>query len=161
MQRGLEGRRIALYCGEGAEGVNHIAAALEQAGAQVHRLSREDREEAWHGGMYAALVLVGGSTESVGANPRLVQLVREFMVSDKPVAALGVPLEAVQVDASLLAVHGDRDPDSFARQLVQELSTKLEEHALDEMSDQSFPASDPPATTPSTTGHVAPDQDRI
>lgn len=159
MQRGLEGRRIALYCGEGAEGVDVIAGALERAGAQVHRLSREDPDEAWHGGMYAALVLLGGSSESIGANPRLVQLVREFMVSDKPVAAMGVPLDAIQVDESLLAVRGAGDPEPFARDVVTELATRLEEHDVDAMSELSFPASDPPSTSPTATGPVAPDRE--
>src|SRR5687767_9821620 len=159
MQRGLEGRRIALFAERGAEGVDHIASSLEQAGARVHRLSKEDPEEAWHGAMYAALVLVGDGDEVMGPEPRLVQLVREFMVSDKPVAATGLPLEAIQVEESLLAVSGGRDPDSFARQVVQGFSNRLEEHALDDMSDQSFPASDPPSTTPLTPGPAPADRE--
>jgi len=35
---------------------------------------------------------------------------------------------------------------------VAEFSDLLEEHALDEMSDLSFPASDPPAGTPASVG---------
>lgn len=156
MQAGLEGRRIALYSGPKAEGVRAVVAALEQAGARVHRLSREDPDEAWHGGMYAALVLLGGN-ESIGSNPRLVQLVREFLVSDKPVASMSIPLEAIQVEESLLTVSGTGDPDAFGKQIVKTFSARLEEHDVDQMSEMSFPASDPPASTPTSTGHVAPD----
>lgn len=154
MASGLADRRIALYCGEGSEGINAVQRALEAAGARVHRLNREDPDEAWHGAIYAGLVIVGGVKESAGAIPRLVQLVREFMVSDKPVAAMAVSLDAIQADETLLAVLGNDDPDAFAKKVVKEFSERLEQRAVDEMSDLSFPASDPPATTPLSAGHL-------
>lgn len=158
MVPGLEGKRIALYSGWKTEGLRAVVGSLEQAGARVHRLSREDPDEAWHGAMYAALVLMGGN-ESVGSNPRLVQLVREFMVSDKPVASMGIPLEAIQVEESLLTVSGTGDPDAFGKQIVKAFTMRLEEDAVDEMSELSFPASDPPANSPISTGRVAPDRE--
>ena len=100
MQRGLEGRRVALVATHEAEAEKSAAAvmaALEPAGAIVDRLEKAD-DEAFHGGKYAALILAGGNGRDFSDDPRLVQLVREFLASDKPVAALGSGL-AIVLDA--------------------------------------------------------------
>lgn len=197
MQRGLEGRRIAVAVLPDDDSVERRAAVvghrLEQAGALIHLLIPGDgAEEDWQGAKYAALVIVGDGTHSFAHDPRLVQLVREFLASEKPVAAFGggvsVILEAegavgrtvaahgqlksavetaggtgvedsVYADGSLITARGSTDVEEFASRVVREFSNHLEERELDEMSESSFPASDPPATTPATTGHVTPDRD--
>lgn len=160
MQRGLDGRRIALFAPRRGDTIRR---ALEEAGAQVELLSPDApaREENWHGAQYAALVIVsddkGGSTD-----PRFVQLVREILVADKPVAVLGdgsVIREAGGAPEDAIVAPDDADEGRFATQLVQQLANRLEERQVDEMSELSFPASDPPAVTPATVGHVAPERD--
>ena len=91
MPRGLEGRRIAVAAGKGVESasVEPIERALSNAGAQLHRLDDRCAAEEFHGAKYAALVLVGGSGTAFEAAPELLQLTRECLASDKPVAAIG------------------------------------------------------------------------
>ena len=156
MQQGLEGRRIALFGDEG-DALTEIRKELIASGALVQELSSEGDEQEWHGGKYAALVLVGPATGRQAESGKVAQLVREFMVSEKPVAAFGVDANAFQLDESLLAVKGSGDARAFASDVVREFSEGLEEHDLDEMSDQSFPASDPPAVNPGSAGPVSPE----
>ncbi len=158
MQRGLDGRRLALFDASRAR-ARDVVPALERAGALVHALKDSDPDEQWHGGRYAALVVVGDGGPEFHGDRRLVQLVREFLLSDKPVAALDVPLESIQADESLLAVRGTGDARGFAEQVVREFSSRLEERDVDEMSELSFPASDPPAVNPGAVGRVSPDRD--
>jgi hypothetical protein len=193
MTRGLEGRRIALAALDEDAATGTVAKALEQAGARLDLLRLgEGTDTDWHSGKYAGLVLTGGAADRpVDADPRLVQLVREFLASEKPVAALGNALrvllhaggvagrtvaatgrlkaivgaaggkpgaEPLVVDGSLVTATGS-DVDAFASRVVQEFSRCLEEHEVDEMSEQSFPASDPPSTTPVSIGHLPPDRD--
>jgi putative intracellular protease/amidase len=193
MMRGLEGRRIALVALDEDPANGIVAKALEQAGAQLDPLSLgKGTDTDWHGGKYAALVVSGGAADRpLHDDPRLVQLVREFLASEKPVAVLGNALrvvlnaggaagrtvaatgrlkaiveaaggkpgaEPLAVDGSLVTATG-ADVDAFASRVVQEFSRCLEEHEVDGMSEQSFPASDPPSTTPGSVGHVAPDRD--
>jgi protease I len=195
MQRGLEGRRIAVIVEAGDDAAERRAAtvirALEGAGAKLESLRDAGKPEQWHAGAYAGLVLVGGTRTAHKGAPEIVQMVREFLVSDKPVAAFGGALtgvfeaggvagrtvaagdelkaelekagavcvdEPIHVDGNLITAQASADADSFAARVVQELSDLLEEHELDEMSDMSFPASDPPATSPASIGHLAPDR---
>lgn len=163
MQRGLEGRRIALL---GDDPKSTVAGALERAGATAARLDDATPEDQWHSGLYAALVLLGSGER---ASERGKQLVREFLVADKPVGALGEGLQLLRESGALegrnVAASGS-DPvqdenlltasamsaSDFAPVLVRTLSQRLEERDLDEMSEASFPASDPPAVTPSSVG---------
>lgn len=163
MRRGLDDRRIALFAaGDGGD----VARTLEQAGARVAVLhdGLPTRDEDWHGGRYAALVIVDANQNATSGEPRLVQLVREFLVSEKPVAVFGggiqVLLEAggLEEDAALVARDGDtRD---FATRATRELASRLDESQADEMSEQSFPASDAPSTSPTTVGPAAADRGR-
>lgn len=183
MQRGLDGRALALYGASGDAGAV-IRKELERAGALIHALGRDAGPDEFRGGLYAALVLAGnGNPER--PDPRVVQLVREFMASDKPVAAYGAAVETiveaggatgrtlaidparkavvegagataasgpVHVDDGLVTAQESADPAQFARTVVVVFSDRLDERALDEMSEMSFPASDPPALSPVSLG---------
>ena len=159
MQRGLEGRRIALYGEPGAD-TAEVRKELIAAGAEISELPGEGgSDDKWHSGMYAALVLVGRAGPGAEPDEKIQQLIREFMVSEKPVAAFDPDVEALQLDESLLAVRGRDDARAFAREVASVLGERLEEDAVDTMSDLSFPASDPPSVSPGTAGPGAPDQD--
>lgn len=158
MQRGLEDRRIALLAA-GDRAV--VARALEQAGARVSDLhgGLPTRDEDWHGARYAALVIADAGEGVTAKEPRIVQLTREFLVSDKPVCVYGggvqVLHEAGGVEEDALIAELDGNVQEFAARCVKALVNQLEERQIDDMSDQSFPASDPPATSPSTIGPKA------
>lgn len=154
MQRGLEGRRIALL---GADSGDAIRSALAGAGAQVEVLASAGSAEgeAWHAGRYSALVITGGGAD---ADHRAAQLVKEFLVAAKPVAVWGKGLSLVEQaggakDDLVLADEGDSA--AFASRVVTVLADRLDEERVDEMSDLSFPASDPPAVTPAAIGPAA------
>ena len=153
MQRGLEDRRIALFAA-GDRGA--VAKVLEAQGARVAQLNGglPTRDEDWHGARYAALVIVDAAANESAREPRIVQLTREFLVSDKPVCVYGggvqVLHEAGGVEEDALIAETDGNVDEFATRASKALVAKLDESQIDEMSDQSFPASDPPSTTPST-----------
>jgi intracellular protease, PfpI family len=107
----LEGKRIAVLATDGVEQVEltEPVKALKEAGAEVHLVSlragkiqglkhfdkgdtfKVDRtiDEA-KAGDYAGLVLPGGvaNPDELRTNAKAVQFVKEFMVSDKPVAAI-------------------------------------------------------------------------
>src|SRR5882672_1467652 len=100
MLSGLEGRRVALFLSPDDESAKRrtafVTRALEQAGARIHVLSAANTCDAdFHGGKYAALVLLGDGPTEAETDPRLVQLTREFLASDKPVAVLGGALSVV------------------------------------------------------------------
>ena len=196
MLRGLEGRRVALGSWSGeteaeARLTTEVIQALEGAGATVHRLSPDAGDTDFHGAKYAALVILGDSGAVFGGDPRVVQLTREFLASDKPVTALGSALsvildaggaagravaahaplgaaldaagarrvdEGVCVDHGLITARGDVTGAEFTTRLVRELADALDESAVDETSDLSFPASDPPALTPATATRPAPER---
>ena len=155
MQRGLDGRRIALLAAAPADAIRD---ALAGAGALVEALPPGSTAEgaAWHAGRYAALVIADGSR---GGDPRAAQLVREFLVAAKPVAALGDGLSLVEEAGGAkddLVLSNDGDAGAFASQLVAALADRLDDEQVDEMSDMSFPASDPPAVTPASIGPAGP-----
>ena len=112
-------------------------------------------------------------------SPRVVQLAREFLASEKPVAVLGgaagivvdsggaagrtlaadaalapavraaggtVADQPIHADGSLVSARLPADFEAFAKRVVQEFSRQLEEGDVDSMSEQSFPASDPPGS---------------
>jgi NAD(P)H-hydrate repair Nnr-like enzyme with NAD(P)H-hydrate dehydratase domain len=152
MQRGLDGRRIAVFAGGEGE---TLKTALESAGALVEVLSDgQSRTDAdWHGGRYAAIVIGSGRDDEL--EPRIVQLVREFLLSGKPVVVAGEGLALLEraggarEDAIVISgnVGGEGRSD-----VVRLLAERFEDSQVDEMSDLSFPASDPPASTPGAIG---------
>jgi hypothetical protein len=158
MQHGLEGRRIALFAEPGSD-TAEIRKELIAAGAEINDLPGGGSEDRWHSGMYAGLVVVGDAEEKTELHPELAQMIREFLVSEKPVATFHTNAEALQLDESLLAVKGADDARGFAREVASVFANRLDERAVDEMSDLSFPASDPPSVSPGTAGPVSPDQD--
>ena len=195
MLRGLDGRRIALVVAERSanqELERAVQEALHAAGAEVDVREVGSNAEPLHGGAYAALVAMGGERGQTNSDARVVQLMREFLASEKPVAARGAALawviaaggaagrsvsidtalnregEAaggkpadtpVSTDGCLISASSEASPEAFASQVVRDFARLLEERDVDAMSEQSFPASDPPATTPASVGHVAPDRD--
>ena len=196
MLRGLEGRRIALTATHddavSQQRTEVVRRVLGQAGAQVDILvPGQASGEEWHGGRYAALVAIGSEGGRGSHHPQLEQLLREFLVSEKPVAATGDALdvtvraggaggrtlaahaalrpavkaaggksvdEPIHVDGCLISATSAADIEVLAAQIVREFATHLDERNVDEMSEQSFPASDPPSTTPGSIG-PAPDRD--
>lgn len=152
MQRGLDGRRIALFAGAEGEG---LRAALERAGALVEVLSdgRSRPDAEWHSGRYAAIVVGSGRDDAL--LPRMLQLLRESLLSEKPIVVVGE-------GSHLLEQAGGSREDALAVQsliggedgsgVVQALADRLDDRDVDEMSDLSFPASDPPANTPASIG---------
>lgn len=191
MLQGIGGRRLALYAEHPEQpDVQALLRALKKAGAKVTVLKGETGQDdgEWHGARYAGLVLVGDSASTLGADePRLRQLVREMLVSEKPVAAYGSGVglllesggcagrsvagasalertvregggtlvkDAIAVDGPVLTARSDAGLDAFGAKIVGELTRQMDEREVDLMSDQSFPASDPPSTNPQSVGHV-------
>lgn len=139
MQRGLEGRRVALVATNEAEKTAAtVTAALEPAGAIVERLESAN-DEAFHGAKYAALILAGGNGRDFSTDPRLVHLVREFLASDKPVAALGSGL-AVVLDAGGAAGRSVVSFDALRSELEGAGATLVSENMYSD--DSLFSATD-------------------
>ena len=111
MEQGLKGRRVAILATDGVEQVEleEPRKALDKAGAVTHLIAPEegsiqamnhdekgarlpvDRVLAdAHASEYDALVLPGGvaNPDKLRQDLRAVQFVREFMLADKPVAAI-------------------------------------------------------------------------
>lgn len=200
MEFGLKGKRIAILATDGVEQVELVEPrkALDGAGANTvlvspqaegiqgyNHLDKGDRfavdvplEQA-HAADYEALFLPGGvaNPDALRMDPRAVQFVREFMVSDKPVAAIchgpwllveagavaGRTLtswpslktdivnaggdwvdEAVRVDGKLVTSRKPADLPQFCATIVREFGNRIDEARADDLSQQSFPASDPP-----------------
>lgn len=200
MPAGLEGRRVAVLATDGVEQVELVEPrkALEAAGATVELVSPKkgsiqafnhhdkgdtfevDRQLAEvHAGDYDALFLPGGviNPDALRVEPAAVQFVREFMASDKPVAAIchgpwllveadvvaGRTLtswpsiqrdirnaggewvdSAVKVDGRLTTSRKPDDLPQFNAAIVREFAAGIETAEVDRLSEQSFPASDPP-----------------
>jgi protease I len=111
MEQGLKGRRIAILATDGVEQVEleEPRKALDAAGATTHLIAPEDGSiQAMNHdekgarlpvdrvladarpSEYDALLLPGGvaNPDKLRVDQRAVQFVREFMLSDKPVAAI-------------------------------------------------------------------------
>lgn len=195
----LTGRKVAFLATDGVEQVELTAPwnALKTAGADVvlvsektgdiESVNHDEKGEKFHVDLevtkasardFDALVLPGGvkNPDRLRTNKAAVNLVREFMELDKPVAAichgpwLLVEADAVrgrtitswpsletdvknaggawvdkqvQLDQKLLTSRKPDDLPAFCAQLVELLSTAINERRLDKMVEQSFPASDP------------------
>lgn len=165
-----------------ADETSIVTTALEGAGATVQRLRDVRSDDEWHSGRYAALVALGelpGAADRVeqlareflvagkpiaahghglsvllkagGLAGRRVSVGQEF---EELAAAAGADCvdESMTVDENLLTAGRESPITEFAERVTREFSRLLEESEVDEMSELSFPASDPPAVSPSTLG---------
>ena len=219
MDFGLKGHHVAILAADGVDGaqVRGPRAALAEAGAVPEVVAARAGEvspttgeavavdrtfDACHAADYDALVIPGGraATEALGREERALQLVREFMAADKPVAAIGdgvrllvaadavagrsiaAPREladairdaggevverALYVDEKLITARDVSDVRELSATILREFSNRVDEARVDELSEQSFPASDPPpgpvavgGEGASTALHLDPGRDR-
>jgi protease I len=200
MELGLKGRKVAILATDGVEQVEltEPRKALDAAGAVTHLISpkegaiqgmnHDEKGEMLsvdralsqvHASEYDALLLPGGvaNPDALRIEPAAVQFVREFMLSEKPVAAIchgpwllveaaavsGRTLtswpslktdirnaggqwvdQAVAVDDRLITSRKPSDIPAFSAAIVKEFGNRIDEARADELSEQSFPASDPP-----------------
>jgi len=211
MELGLKGHKVAILATDGVEQVELIEPrkALDAAGAVTHLISPKDGsiqgmnhdEKAdmlpvdrplseVRASEYDALLLPGGvaNPDALRMEPAAVQFVREFMLADKPVAAIchgpwllveaaavsGRTLtswpslktdirnaggqwvdQPVTIDDRLITSRKPADIPAFSAAIVKQFASRIEEAKVDEMSEQSFPASDPPPGPSSIGGEGA------
>jgi protease I len=211
MELGLKGHKVAILATDGVEQVELVEPrkALDAAGAVTHLISpkpgtiqamnHDDKGEELpvdrtlaeaHASEYDALLLPGGvkNPDTLRMDQQAVQFVREFMLAEKPVAAIchgpwllveanavsGRTLtswpslktdirnaggqwvdQQVQVDDRLVTSRKPDDIPAFSAAMVKTFSNKIEERQVDEMSEQSFPASDPPPSPTAIGGEGA------
>jgi protease I len=207
MQLGLKGRRVAILATDGVEQIEleEPRKALDEAGAitqlispnegSIQAMNHDEKGASLpvdrtladaHASDYDALLLPGGvaNPDTLRMDQRAVQFVREFMLADKPVAAIchgpwllveagavaGRRLtswpslqtdirnaggewvdEQVLVDDHLVTSRKPADLPAFNKAMIREFGTRLDDRKVDEFSEQSFPASDPPPS-PSAIG---------
>jgi protease I len=211
MELGLKGRKVAILATDGVEQVELVEPrkALDAAGAVTHLISPKagaiqgmnhdekgdmlpvDRQLAdVHASEYDALLLPGGvaNPDKLRTEQGAVQFVREFMLSEKPVAAIchgpwllveagavsGRTLtswpslktdirnaggqwvdQPVTVDDRLITSRKPADIPAFSATIVKQFANRMDEARVDEVSEQSFPASDPPPGPSSIGGEGA------
>ena len=211
MEFGLKGHKVAILATDGVEQVELVEPrkALDAAGAVTHLISPKegaiqgvnhdekgdmlpvDRPlSAVHASEYDALLLPGGvaNPDALRMVPEAVQFVREFMLSEKPVAAIchgpwllveagavsGRTLtswpsiktdirnaggewvdQPVTIDDRLITSRKPSDIPAFSAAIVKQFANRIDEARLDELSEQSFPASDPPPGPSSIGGEGA------
>lgn len=196
MEFGLKGRHVAILAADGVDGaqLDGPRKALADAGAIADVLAARDGEvrgaagesvtvdrtfEVCRAADYDALVIPGGrhAMDALGREQRAIQLVKEFMAADKPVAAIGDGVRllvvadavagrmiassadvaddvrrvggelvdvSVQVDEKLITSRGGGDLRELNALIVREFANRVDEARVDQLSEQSFPASDPP-----------------
>jgi protease I len=211
MELGLKGHKVAILATDGVEQVELVEPrkALDAAGAVTHLISPKDGaiqgmnhdEKAdmlpvdrvlsdVHASEYDALLLPGGvaNPDTLRMDQAAVQFVREFMLADKPVAAIchgpwllveaaavaGRTLtswpslktdirnaggqwvdQPVSIDDRLITSRKPADIPAFSAAIVKQFANRIEEARVDELSEQSFPASDPPPGPSSIGGEGA------
>ncbi len=205
----LEKRSVLFIATHGVEQVELTEpwAALESAGAiltlaapdagEIQAMKHDEKGDRFRVGKtlaevsaanFDALVIPGGvaNPDALRMDKHAVAIVREFLESDKPVAAIchgpwllveadgvrGRTLtswpslqtdirnaggtwvdKAVQVDQKLITSRKPEDLPAFCARIVTDFSTSIREGKLDDVVEQSFPASDPPPG-PVSIGHL-------
>jgi protease I len=200
MVESLNGRKVAILATDGVEQVEleEPRRALDAAGATTHLIApNEGSVQAMNHddkgarlpvdrtlaqvrpSDYDALLLPGGvaNPDRLRLDERAVQFVREFMLADKPVAAIchapwmlveanavaGRTLtswpslrtdirnaggnwvdELVQVDDNLTTSRKPDDLPQFCAAMLKAFEAVIEDRKVDEVLEQTFPASDPP-----------------
>jgi protease I len=200
MEVGLKGRKVAILAADGVEQAQLLEPkqALEAAGAQTEVIAPNEGtiqslRDAADGdrvpvsrpvsnasaAAYDAALLPGGarSATALRGEGRAIQFIREMMLADKPVAAIGegtllliqadaiagrsvaaepalrAEIEAaggesvdepVHVDDRLVTGRKSSDLAFFTKRLVREFGNRIEDAKVDQLSESSFPASDPP-----------------
>jgi protease I len=211
MELGLKGHKVAILATDGVEQAELVEPrkALDAAGALTHLISPKpgsiqamnhdekgdmlpvDRTLSEVGASeYDALLLPGGvkNPDTLRTDQKAVQFVREFMLAEKPVAAIchgpwllveanavsGRTLtswpslqtdirnaggqwtdQPVQIDDCLITSRKPADIPAFSAAIVKQFANKIDERRVDELSEQSFPASDPPPSPSSIGGEGA------
>jgi protease I len=211
MEFGLKGHKVAILATDGVEQVELVEPrkALDAAGALTHLISPnpgtiqamnyDDKGDKLpvdrvlsevRASDYDALLLPGGvrSPDTLRMDQHAVQFVREFMLAEKPVAAIchgpwmlveanavsGRTLtswpslqtdirnaggqwtnQPVQIDDMLITSRKPSDIPAFSAAIVKQFANRIDEHRMDEMGAQSFPASDPPPSPSSIGGEGA------
>ena len=211
MELGLKGRKVAILATNGVEQVELVEPrkALDAAGAVTHLISPKEgaiqgmnHDEKGdmlpvdqplskvHASEYDALLLPGGvaNPDALRMDQAAVQFVREFMLSEKPVAAIchgpwllveagavsGRTLtswpslktdirnaggqwvdQPVSIDDRLITSRKPADIPAFSAAIVKQFANRMDEARVDEMGEQSFPASDPPPGPASIGGEGA------
>ena len=191
MTNAVRGTRVAVVATPNVdeEELRDVRTRLEAAGDSVGLVPSEVSFEAAHPSTFAGLVLLDSAPDAGG--PKAVQVVREFMVADRPVAAIGkgvsllVAADAVvgrsiaappelqddvtdlggilaaspiQTDDKLITARSTKDLHVFLDRVARAFTAQAEERQLDQVSEQSFPASDPPPG-PGTIGAPRPSAD--
>jgi protease I len=207
MQLGLNGRKVAILATDGVEQVEleEPRKALDAAGAitqliapkagTIQAMNHDEKGDRLavdrtladvHASEFDALLLPGGvaNPDTLRMDQAAVQFVREFMLSDKPVAAIchgpwllveagavagrrltswpSVQTDirnaggdwvdgAVVVDDRLVTSRKPADIPAFNAAILREFASRMDDRQVDELGEQSFPASDPPPT-PSAIG---------
>ena len=179
MLSGLKGSKVAILCAGEVDrtALDEAKRALSAAGAVPVVIPADIAIGSLRAADFAGLVLLGACAGDGETEPDAVQLVREFVSTDKPVGALGTAARLliaadvvagrtltssvelageihraggdwvdrpVEVDATLITGRSPADLPVFADRLVREFSQAIEERKADQLSEQSFPASDPP-----------------
>jgi protease I len=196
----LKGKKVAILATDGVEQSELLEPrkALDDAGAEtvlvslkageIQAMQHSDKGDTIpvdlvidqaNASDFAALMLPGGvaNPDRLRTNAKAVQFVREFMVSDKPVAAIchgpwmlveadavaGRTLTSwpslktdiinaggswvdcpVQVDGRLVTSRKPADIPQFNERMVREFANQIDQRRVDQTSEESFPASDPP-----------------
>jgi protease I len=215
MEFGLKGHKVAILATDGVEQVEleQPRKALNGAGAITQLIAPEDDSiqamnhdekgaripvdrtlDQVRAAEFDALLIPGGvaNPDRLRMNEKAVQFVREFMLSEKPVAAIchgawmlveadavaGRRLtswpslktdirnaggewvdEEVTVDHRLVTSRRPSDIPAFSAAIIREFANGLEDARVDELSEQSFPASDPPPSPTAIGGdgaHISP-----
>jgi protease I len=196
MEFGLKGRHVAILGADGVDAaqldaprkaLTDAGVAADVVGARVGAIraaggdsvSVDRTFDVCHASDYDALVIPGGaeSAEALRKDAKALQFVREFMVADKPVAAIAegvgllVAADAVagraiagagdladdiaraggqlvdsplNVDEKLITSRRGGDLNVLSAAILREFANRVDEARVDQLSEQSFPASDPP-----------------